>query len=98
MVIVIASLNAKEYQRFEDIKHTTDDGIEFWYARELSLVLDYAEWRNFSKVIDKAMLSCKNSGFAYVDHFVEVNKTIPMPKGACRGSSSSWYHRAVRVC
>ena len=47
----MADLKAKEYQRFEDIKHTTEDGIEFWYARELAPVLDYVQWRNFSKVI-----------------------------------------------
>ena len=72
----MANLNAKEYQRFEDIKHTTDEGMEFWYARELSQVLEYTEWRNFNKVIDKAMLACKNSGFAVSDHFVDINKMV----------------------
>ncbi len=80
----MANLNAKEYQRFEDIKHTTDEGMEFWYARELAPVLEYAEWRNFNKVVNKAMLACKNSGFSIEDHFVEVSKTIPMPKGATK--------------
>lgn len=78
----MANLEAKEYKRFEDIKHTTDTGMEFWYARELYPVLEYAEWRNFSKVIDRAMLACKNSGFSIEDHFVGINKTITMPKGA----------------
>ena len=78
----MADLKAQEYKRFEDIKHTTDEGVEFWYARELSTVLEYAQWRNFSKVIDKAMLACKNSGFSVLDHFADVSKTIPMPKGA----------------
>lgn len=82
--MIMADLKAKEYQRFEDIKRTTDEGVEFWYARELHPVLEYAEWRNFSKVIDRAMLACKNSGFNITDHFVEVNKTIPMPKGASK--------------
>ncbi len=80
----MANLKAKEYQRFEDIKHTTEEGVEFWYARELAPVLEYTEWRNFSKVIDKAMLACKNSGFAVEDHFVEVNKMITLAKGAVR--------------
>ena len=75
---------AAEYKRFEDIKHTTEEGMSFWYARELSSVLEYAEWRNFSKVIDKAMLACKNSGFALDDHFVEVNKMIEIGKGGKR--------------
>ena len=80
----MADLKAKEYQRFEDIKHTTEDGVEFWYARELAPVLDYVQWRNFSKVIDRAMLACQNSGFSIEDHFAEVSKTIPMPKGASK--------------
>lgn len=37
-----------------DIKHYTEDGVEFWYARELQGVLEYKKWRNFLKVIDKA--------------------------------------------
>lgn len=72
----MATLNAAEYKQFEDIKHTDENGVEFWYARELSLVLDYTQWRNFSKVIDKAMLSCQNSGFECADHFVEVSKFV----------------------
>ena len=51
-------------------------------ARDLQKLLDYDEWRNFSKVIDKAKLACLNSGHNTFDHFVDVNKTILMPKGA----------------
>lgn len=72
----MATLIAKEYEQFEDIKHTDENGIEFWYARELSIVLDYVQWRNFIRVIDKAMLSCQNSGFECADHFVEVSKIV----------------------
>lgn len=80
----MADLKAKEYQRFEDIKHLTEEGVEFWYARELAPVLEYAKWENFHKVVNKAMLACKNSGFAIEDHFVEVTQTISMPKGASK--------------
>ena len=59
----MAELQAKEYKKFEEIKHKDVDGTEFWYARELSLCLEYAQWRNFAKVIDRAMLACQNSGF-----------------------------------
>lgn len=76
------NLNAEEYKTFESIKHVRENGTEFWYARELAKVLDYTEWRNFQKVIDRAILACKNSGFNVLDHFVEVNKTIEMPKTA----------------
>ncbi|MBQ7884544.1 MAG: DNA damage-inducible protein D [Clostridia bacterium] len=71
-----------EYQSFEQIKHTREDKSEYWLARELQKTLEYSEWRNFSKVLDRAMLSCKNSGFEIRDHFVEVNKTVEMPSKA----------------
>ena len=69
-------------KRFEEIKHTDETGMEFWYARELQHVLDYKEWRKFKNVIDKAKQSCNNSRISTFDHFVEVDKTIKMPKGA----------------
>lgn len=75
----MAELQAKEYKKFEEIKHIDNDGTEFWYARELSLCLEYAQWRNFAKVIDRAMLACQNSGFSINDHFVEVGKSVEMP-------------------
>lgn len=69
---------------FEDIKHINENGQEFWYARELQRVLSYTEWRNFSKIIDKAKESCTNSNVQINYHFVEVNKTIQMPKNATK--------------
>lgn len=39
---------------FEDIKHLTKDGMEYWYARELQTILEYSEWRNFKNTIEKA--------------------------------------------
>lgn len=68
--------------RFDEIVHTTDDGIEYWSARELQNVLGYTEWRNFNAVVEKAKISCVSSESELSDHFVDVNKTINMPKGA----------------
>jgi DNA-damage-inducible protein D len=72
----MSNLIAKEYKSFESIKHVSDDGNEFWYARELAPALEYVEWRNFAKVLDRAVLACKNSGYPVGDHFVEVNKIV----------------------
>ena len=60
------------------------DGIEYWLARDLQQLLDYAQWRNFLNVIDKAKDSCKTSGETVSDHFADDSKTIPMPKGATK--------------
>ena len=69
---------------FEEFSHTTESGIEFWFARELQLLLDYTEWRNFSKVIVKAKTACEVSGHNSSDHFVEVNKMVTLVSGSKR--------------
>ena len=66
---------------FENIKHIDEYGNEFWYARELQKVLEYKDWRNFKKVIDKAVISAKNSVLNEKDWVVEVNKPIKTGKG-----------------
>ena len=72
----MSKLEAEEYKSFESIRKTKDDGTEYWSARDLSEVLQYKEWRNFSKVLDRAKLSCRNSGQEINEHFVEVNKMV----------------------
>lgn len=69
---------------FEDIKHYTEEGIEFWYARDLQHVLEYSEWRNFTSIIEKAKTACANSRVPVEECFVDVNKTSPMPNGGVR--------------
>ena len=44
-------------------------------------VLEYKDWRNFKKVIDKAVISTKNSVSTKEDWLVEVNKPIKTGKG-----------------
>ena len=57
-----------------------EEGIEFWLARDLQKLLEYDEWRNFQNVIEKAKIACKKSQEKAENHFVDINKTIPMPK------------------
>ncbi len=68
---------------FEDYANEAD-GLEFWFARDLQKLLDYDEWRNFLNVIEKAKTACKTSEQDINDHFVDINKTIAMPKGATK--------------
>ena len=72
----------KNNKTFEDIKHIDENGVEYWYAREIMKVLQYSKWQNFEKIIDKAKTSCKNSDISVFEHFTDVSKTIKMPKGA----------------
>ena len=70
MVLNFGMLN----KSFEDIKHIDENGVEFWYARELMPILQYSNWQNFEKIIDKAKISCENSGISVFEHFIDVNK------------------------
>ncbi len=70
-------------QRFEDACYVYES-IECWSARELQQIFNYAEWRNFLKVIDKAKEACIHSGGSIQDHFVDVNKMIHLGKNAQR--------------
>ena len=74
----------KNIKSFEDIKHIDEDGIEYWYARELQTVLNYKEWRKFDGVIEKAKMACKNSNVNALDHFVEADKMVQIGSGAKR--------------
>jgi len=60
------------------------EGVEFWYARDLQKLLEYEQWRNFLKVINKAQKSCENTDSSVSEHFADVSKTIAMPKGASK--------------
>ena len=69
---------------FERIKRTNDAGNEYWESRDLADVLEYTQYRNFEGVIEKAKLSCFNSGHRIEDHFADVSKMIEIGKGGRR--------------
>ena len=74
----------KTNKSFEDIKHIDENGVEFWYARELMKVLSYKDWRYFDAVIEKAKIACQNSEITDIDHFVVDNKMVEIGSGAKR--------------
>ncbi len=74
----------KENQTFEDIRHIDENGVEFWYARELMPILEYSNWQNFEKIVKKAKISCENSDISVIDHFTNVNKMVLIGSGAYR--------------
>ena len=78
--------NLEKYTKttFEDIKNVNKFGIEFWYARNLQVTLEYTEWRNFKLVINKAMTACKKSNKDATDHFVDINKMVKLGSNANR--------------
>ena len=71
----------KLISQFEDAVQN-EEGIEFWYARDLQILLGYDRWENFAKVIKKAKNACKSTGYKELDHFLDVKKVIEAGKGA----------------
>ena len=69
---------------FEAHAQQTENGVEYWLARDLQHLLGYTEWRNFSAVVTKAKTACELSGHAIADHFVEVNKMVDLGSGSKR--------------
>lgn len=79
-----AEMSVYGQETFDSIRHIANDGTEFWYARELSKVLQYADWRNFQNTIFKAMEACQNSGNQISDHFGDTTNMINLGKTAKR--------------
>ena len=67
-----------------DVIINIEEDVEFWYARDLQIKLEYTQWRNFEDVINKAMIACKTAGFEVINHFAKVSKMIEIAKGAKR--------------
>lgn len=71
-------------ETFEGHAQQTEDGVEYWLARDLKHLLGYAEWRNFQAVLSKARTACEVSGYTVSDHFVDVNKMVELGSGGRR--------------
>lgn len=82
------NIEKRHHQTFENIKQTGNDGSEFWLARRLGKILDYAEFRNFLPVIEKAKKACANSDQPVSDHFVEMHEMVLIGSGAERKMES----------
>ncbi|OQA55523.1 MAG: DNA-damage-inducible protein D [Euryarchaeota archaeon ADurb.Bin294] len=88
-----ADMISRLHPRFEEMVHI-QEGIEFWYARDLQVLLGYSEWRNFLSVIEKAREACRSSKGQELDHFVDVNKMVPLGSGSKRQIEDikcTWY-------
>ena len=77
---VIVRLHAS----FEELVQNDDEGGEFWLARDLQVLLEYAKWENFAKVIERARIACQGAGNDPLHHFLDVRKMVDLGSGASR--------------
>jgi DNA-damage-inducible protein D len=80
----ITKANGGHVSPFERIRRMNDAGMEYWSSRDFAEVLGYGDYRNFEGVIEKAKLSCFNSGHRIEDHFVDVTDMVAIGSGAER--------------
>jgi len=71
-------------KNFESYVHTTNDGAEFWLARDLQQLLGYEKWDNFSGVISKAKIACEITDHQVSDHFADAGKMVKLGSGSER--------------
>lgn len=83
-----SALSRESISLFESIKQYDENGNEYWTSRNLSRVLEYADYRNFIKVIEKAKTACANSGQVEADHFVDITEMVIIGSGAPRNIDS----------
>lgn len=74
----------KLHKNFEDYAQRTEGSLEFWFARDLQILLGYDQWKNFQKVIEKAKIACQNAGLSVADHFADAGKMVLTGSGAKR--------------
>jgi DNA-damage-inducible protein D len=71
------------YSDFERAGHN-EQGVEYWFARDLQALLGYSRWENFAKVVEKAKVACGKARQEVVDHFREITKMVDVGSGAQR--------------
>ena len=92
----LSNIKPEHRRAFEEICRRSEDGHEFWSARDLQMILGYAQWRRFEEVIEKAKYACQNSSQAVENHFAEVGKMVSLGSGARRKVKD--YHLSRYAC
>jgi len=71
-------------ENFESYAHKTEQGVEFWFARDLQGLLGYEKWGNFSQVVEKAKIACEMAKRKASDHFADAGKMVDLGVGTQR--------------
>jgi hypothetical protein len=69
---------------FEQIKKKTEDGREFWSARELATAMGYSTWQKFNRVLNISLQVAQNRGMEMGEHFNQVVEMVKLGSGSFR--------------
>jgi DNA-damage-inducible protein D len=69
---------------FEDLRQVNEHGAEYCSARDLQPLLGYSQWRRFEQAIERAKISCKESGNPPENHFAAAGKMVELGSGSVR--------------
>lgn len=69
---------------FEKIKRISEDGYEYWSARDLYKLLEYSEYRHFLPVIDKVKEALISLGEDIDNHIEDMLDMVEIGSGATR--------------
>ena len=89
------SVMSQHTSPFDAIRRIDESGNEYWSARELSKLLGYKDWRNFTKAIAKAMEACEQSGRAASGDFGDVTEIV---KAGATSKPREDYHLSRYAC
>ena len=86
---------AEMIRRFNGISKITDEGVEYWLARDLMNVLGYNNWRSFENVVIRAMTACKTAGYEVENYFINTYKESSLGKTGIRNMLVIWLRKTV---
>jgi DNA-damage-inducible protein D len=81
---------------FEKLKLLNEHGAEYWSARDLQPLLGYSQWRRFEDAIERAIISCGQSGNKAGHHFAGAGKMVELGSGSIRKVED--YHLSRFAC
>ncbi len=62
------------YGNFNSVRR--ENGVEYWYARDLYPLLGYQRWENFETAVHRAKEACNNARGKIEEHFRDITKVI----------------------
>ena len=80
----------------EDLKKTNKYDAEYLSARDLQPLLGYSQWRRFEQAIERAKVSCRQSGNDPDHHFAGAGKMVEVGSGGVREVSD--FHLSRFAC